>query len=76
VTRQPGLDILRVIAVALVMCRHLPGGPRWPFSAEPRALQRGGWIGVDLFFVLSGFLEALPCPSLSEVLAERFTTGC
>jgi len=52
--RNQGLDILRFVAVILVLGRHL----NLP-SDSPTALviwQRGGWIGVDLFFVLSGFL--------------------
>lgn len=52
--RNLGLDILRLIAVILVLGRHL----RLP-SADNHFLtiwRTGGWIGVDLFFVLSGFL--------------------
>lgn len=45
--RNKRLDILRSIAVSLVMFNH---GGIWP------AVSRNGWIGVDLFFVLSGFL--------------------
>jgi peptidoglycan/LPS O-acetylase OafA/YrhL len=52
--RNLGLDLLRLLAVLLVIGRHIavPEGSnefliRWV---------RGGWIGVDLFFVLSGFL--------------------
>jgi peptidoglycan/LPS O-acetylase OafA/YrhL len=47
---QP-IDALRGVAVLLVLGRHLPDAP------GPLALwQRCGWVGVDLFFVLSGFL--------------------
>jgi peptidoglycan/LPS O-acetylase OafA/YrhL len=57
--RLVGLDLLRLLAVALVLGRHMGAAPRsWP--SGPRTFfalwERGGWIGVDLFFVLSGFL--------------------
>ncbi|MEI8326227.1 MAG: acyltransferase, partial [Betaproteobacteria bacterium] len=52
--RLPGLDLLRSIAIIWVMMFHsflLGGlGPDWSW------LSRFGWMGVDLFFVLSGFL--------------------
>ena len=52
-TRLAGLDTLRVIAILGVVGRHYPhtGAPVW-FDT----LTRFGWTGVDLFFVLSGFL--------------------
>jgi peptidoglycan/LPS O-acetylase OafA/YrhL len=52
---QPALDGLRAIAVLLVISSHLQGAPLFhggPDEITPRA----GWLGVDLFFVLSGFL--------------------
>ncbi len=51
---QPGLDLLRAIAIGWVMCFHsfLVGGLNEHFAW----IQRFGWMGVDLFFVLSGFL--------------------
>ncbi|WP_440975799.1 acyltransferase family protein [Pseudoxanthomonas winnipegensis] len=52
--RYPGLDLLRAIAIVWVMFFHawVVGGlaPEWTW------LSRYGWMGVDLFFVLSGFL--------------------
>jgi peptidoglycan/LPS O-acetylase OafA/YrhL len=59
------LDGLRGIAVLLVLLRHatLPfqgqGEPVLPFFGRDLAtIFINGWIGVDLFFVLSGFLIA------------------
>jgi peptidoglycan/LPS O-acetylase OafA/YrhL len=53
VDRSEGLDVLRALAIVLVMTRHYPAGllPAWlaPVASF-------GWSGVDLFFVLSGFL--------------------
>lgn len=56
------LDVLRAVAVLLVLGRHMPlpasagdGAVSWAETAL-RIWQRGGWIGVDVFFVLSGFL--------------------
>src|SRR5271168_36950 len=53
------LDVLRGVAILLVLGRHLDSVP----TDAPGAIQsafdlwmRAGWIGVDLFFVLSGFL--------------------
>jgi peptidoglycan/LPS O-acetylase OafA/YrhL len=51
---KPGLDLLRAIAIAWVMLFHsyLVGGLGEDFAW----LSRYGWMGVDLFFVLSGYL--------------------
>ena len=50
--RQPGLDLLRAAAVLLVIVYH---AGLFGFTL-PCGWQRFGWIGVDLFFVLSGYL--------------------
>jgi peptidoglycan/LPS O-acetylase OafA/YrhL len=58
-SRLPLLDVLRTFAVVLVLGRHIP--PSFENATSLGAVlmglwHRGGWIGVDLFFVLSGFL--------------------
>jgi peptidoglycan/LPS O-acetylase OafA/YrhL len=53
----PALDGLRGVAILLVVGYHL-----WEFPV-------GGWIGVNLFFVLSGFLIT------TLLLEERAVTG-
>ena len=55
---QPALDGLRAVAVSVVVLYHL--GYSW---------MRGGFMGVDAFFVLSGFLIT------SLLLHERRRTG-
>ena len=53
----PQLDGLRAFAILLVLLHHSFGN--WPALFPPSLLSRiaqFGWIGVDVFFVLSGFL--------------------
>ena len=50
-----GLDHLRALAIALVFFHHYPSEK---FPDKILAIKNFGWIGVDLFFVLSGFLIA------------------
>jgi peptidoglycan/LPS O-acetylase OafA/YrhL len=57
--RLPELDVLRAIAIILVLGRHLFHRPQDldPFVGKFLILWfKIGWVGVDLFFVLSGFL--------------------
>lgn len=74
---QPGLTGFRALAAFWVVLFHLNSfvGPRaitlpvlaWDIPLHP--LLTCGWVGVDLFFVLSGFLlsthllETLSCPT-------------
>ena len=53
--RLPGLDLVRAIAIAWVMLYHASILWRVPGDSW---IVRFGWMGVDLFFVLSGFLIA------------------
>lgn len=56
----PALDGLRAVSVTLVMCNHLTAPvPSWVH----------GFVGVDVFFVLSGFLIT------RLLLRERATKG-
>jgi peptidoglycan/LPS O-acetylase OafA/YrhL len=51
-TRLTGLDTLRAVAIVWVMLFHLQS--QLPPAFE--VIGQYGWIGVDLFFVLSGYL--------------------
>ena len=53
------LDVLRGAAILLVLFAHAPSvAPGWSGKLRPldAFVHRFGWSGVDLFFVLSGFL--------------------
>lgn len=82
----PGLDGVRAIAFLVVMLFHFtagfvpqfqPYGIGWRVFGEVAKL---GWVGVDIFFVLSGYLiakvlEARPVGSLvgyAGFIARRF----
>ena len=56
--RDPALDGLRGVAILLVYIFHYGGGLRSGYLAV-RAfgyLTQAGWVGVEIFFALSGFL--------------------
>jgi peptidoglycan/LPS O-acetylase OafA/YrhL len=58
-TRQPGLDLLRVLACALVVAFHLKGVANMSFGPIDRVVA-GGDAGVFVFFALSGYLLYRP----------------
>lgn len=58
-SRLIGLDLLRFLAIFLVLGNHMliPPETLADIFKQPILIWlRGGWIGVDVFFVLSGFL--------------------
>jgi len=67
--RVPCLDGLRAVAIVLVLAAHASKTHGFPGSAEVRKALAEGGIGVDLFFVISGFLITL------LLLRERQKTG-
>jgi peptidoglycan/LPS O-acetylase OafA/YrhL len=54
----PTLDGLRAIAILAVLARHTNRTEAWDDAASvaSRRFTGPGWVGVDLFFVISGFL--------------------
>lgn len=70
--RLHGLDHLRALAILLVLLFHYQvyyGIPEFFGSAELTIIGDFGWSGVDLFFVLSGYLIG------NKLLADIDQTG-
>ena len=58
-SHYPGLDTLRALAILMVIPFHLWQLLKGEFVGNTvKAVVKHGWAGVDLFFVLSGFLIA------------------
>jgi peptidoglycan/LPS O-acetylase OafA/YrhL len=55
-TYWPELDGLRSVAFLLVFFSHCPPSALGPISNVASLYCSWGWVGVDLFFVLSGYL--------------------
>ncbi len=58
----PGVDMLRALAASLVLAYHIAQLGKFnglPDHALARIFTTYGWIGVDLFLVISGFVIAL-----------------
>jgi len=68
--RKIGLDIIRSVAVILVLL--------WHSDLPNSVIKQFGWLGVDLFFVLSGFLISnllfLEYKKNKEIRVKRFLT--
>lgn len=56
IKRIPSLDGLRAISITLVLLGHLYGTRHYPKNAETRLLGSFAHFGVQVFFVISGFL--------------------
>nr|WP_298174847.1 acyltransferase [Novosphingobium sp.] len=73
---NPWLDLLRTVAIFLVLMRH---GSRSAGNALSEGfvanLFKNGWVGVDLFFVLSGYLIATGLIRRSSVTGRMFPKG-
>jgi peptidoglycan/LPS O-acetylase OafA/YrhL len=53
------MDVIRGVAILLVLLHHMPKvqAPMDSFLSQMvKVIQGVGWVGVDLFFVLSGYL--------------------
>ncbi len=57
-SHAPGLDSLRSLAIVSVIAYHLHAYHESTVPAFLVPIVRNGWMGVDLFFVLSGYLIA------------------
>lgn len=56
-THMPAIDAVRGIAILLVLAHHFtPAVSGTHFTKRMLEVAHTGWVGVDLFFVLSGFL--------------------
>ncbi|MDB6138321.1 MAG: acyltransferase, partial [Verrucomicrobiaceae bacterium] len=60
-SRLISLDLLRAVAIILTVLHHCMGHLDFGPYAPPRSglflgITHAGWIGVPMFFVLSGFL--------------------
>src|SRR5687768_11414428 len=55
----PSLDGLRAISILLVVASHVAATDGFPLAAARHPFVRLGGVGVNVFFVISGFLITL-----------------
>jgi peptidoglycan/LPS O-acetylase OafA/YrhL len=53
---QDGIEVLRGIAAMCVVLFHCVGLLPWNVSGTPFSIFGVGWLGVDLFFAISGYV--------------------
>ena len=71
------IDILRAAAACLVVVYHVIANSQWsqfPITG-PALVFRIGWIGVDLFFVISGFVITLSALHTYQKRGSSFRIG-
>jgi peptidoglycan/LPS O-acetylase OafA/YrhL len=74
----PAIDLLRFAAAAMVVLLHLAYSeePGFEFKASQPVISNG-WVGVEIFFVISGFVIAHSASQSSPThfLLDRFMHG-
>lgn len=70
----PLVDVVRVFAALTVLVYHLIAHWEWASfpTTGPLAWFRGGWMAVDLFFVISGFVIGLSAFSRIDAQGPAF----
>jgi peptidoglycan/LPS O-acetylase OafA/YrhL len=73
-SRYPAIDALRALAALMVLIFHVIVLGRWDdFPAQGvGAVLRNGWVGVDLFFLISGFVISLAALHGHDVSGKAF----
>jgi peptidoglycan/LPS O-acetylase OafA/YrhL len=68
--RYPLVDVLRGFSALLVVFYHVLALREWPgfISTGPGKIPMLGWVGVDLFFVISGFV-------IGKTAMDSYQTG-